>query len=237
MGILVYSSPRGTVVTDSRRIAVAFKRSHKSVLKAISNLGGDPEFNRLNFAPIAYLDSRKRKQRAVMMTRAGFIFLVMGFTGQRAAEFKQDYILQFDRMEAQLRAPQPAATPLLDFTRHEVQVQWVKTTATQLMRLSNNPSAIIGHHRAVMKYLTSRTPSQYVRDAVAKGLRVGSLSGRQVLRRLEPGKAAAAAFMDQQVERGRTLEQLVAAGIPETLSAAFEAMLRAGITPAELTST
>lgn len=234
MGILVYSSKKGNPVTDSRRVAQAFGKTHKAVLRALDNLHCDAEFGRLNFAPIAYRDRRNREQRAVVMTRAGFAFLVLGFTGQKAAEFKQGYVAQFDRMEAQLQAPQPPATPLPDFTKPAVQVQQVKATAGHLLRLNHDPRDIIQHHRGVMKCLTARTPSQYVRDAVAQGLRVRSLSGRQVLRRLEPAKAATAAFIDEQVQRGRTLDQLAAAGIPQALPAAFEAMLRAGITPAEL---
>jgi len=233
MSTLVYRSAKGNPVTDSRRVAQAFGRSHKSLLKALANMSCDAEFNRLHFAPISYVDGRRRMQRAVMMTRAGFTFLVLGFVGKKAAEFKQGYIAQFDRMEAQLRQPQPAATPLQDFMKHQAQVQRVKATASQLLRLSNNPGDIIRYHRAVMKCLTARTPAQYVRDAVARGLRVSSWSGRQVLRRLEPAKAATAAFLDQQVAHGHTLEQLVAAGIPQTLPAAFEAMLKAGIIPAE----
>lgn len=234
MAILVYSSSKGNPVTNSRLVAQAFGKTHKAVLRAMSNLYCDAEFARLNFAPSDYTDRRGKKQRQVLMTRAGFTFLAMGFTGQKAAEFKQGYIAQFERMELQLRAPQRAATPLADFTRPDVQVQRVKATASQLMRLNHDPNDVMAHHRGVMKYLTTRTPSQYVRDAVARGLRVRSLSGRQVLRRLEPAKAATAAFMDEQVERGRTLEQLAAAGIPDALPAAFAAMLRAGITPAEL---
>jgi Rha family phage regulatory protein len=35
-----------------------------------------------------------------LMTRDGFTFLAMGFTGARAAEFKERYIAEFNRMEA-----------------------------------------------------------------------------------------------------------------------------------------
>lgn len=234
MSILVYSSTKGTAITDSLRVAKAFGKRHKNVLQALAGLECEPEFSRLNFKPSTYTDGRGKQQRVVLMTRAGFTFLVLGFTGKKAAGFKQGYISQFDRMEAQLRAPQPAPTPLPNFLSPLVQVQRVKAAASQLLRLHNDPADIIRHHRGVMKYLTACTPSQYVREAVAKGLRVRSLSGRQLLRRLEPAKAAAAAFLDEQVQRGRTLEQLATAGIPETLPAAFEAMLRAGITPAEL---
>jgi hypothetical protein len=39
------------------------------------------------------------------MTKDGFVFLVMGFTGKKAAAFKEAYIAEFNRMEAQLYAP------------------------------------------------------------------------------------------------------------------------------------
>lgn len=234
MSTLVYLSSKGNPITDSRRVAKAFGKPHKAVLRALANIRCDEEFSRLNFAPSAYTDNRGKTRRQVLMTRAGFTFLVMGFTGQKAAEFKQGYIAQFDRMQAQLRGPQPSATPLTEFTKTTVQVEQVKAAASHLFRFSDGPGDLIAHHRGIMKSLTDRTPSQYVRDAVARGLRVRSFSGRQVLRRLEPAKAATAAFMDQQIQRGRTLEQLASAGIPQALSAAFEAMLHCGITPAEL---
>lgn len=40
--------------------------------------------------------------------------------------------------------------------------------------------------------------------------------------------------MDEQVQRVHTLEQLADASIPKALPTASEAMIRAGITPAEL---
>ncbi len=206
------------------------------MLQSLANLSCDPEFSRLNFQPITYLDGRGKEQPAVMMTRAGFAFLVMGFTGQKAAEFKQGYIAQFDRMQAQLRDTPPPATPLPDFTKPTVQVQQVKAAASYLFGFGSGVGEVMRHHRAVMRLLTGRQPSAYIRDAVSRGLKVRSLSGRQVLRRLEPAKAATAAFLDEQVQRGRTLEHLAAAGIIEALPAAFEAMLRAGITPAELSN-
>jgi Rha family phage regulatory protein len=220
VSILVYSSQKGNPVTDSRRVAKAFGKKHKNVLQAFDRLECEAEFSRLNFKPITYTDSRHRQQRQIVMTRAGFTFLVLSFTGKKAAEFRQGYIEQFDRMEAQLRAPRPAAVPLPEFTKPTVQVQQVKAAASHLFRFNHNPADIMQHHRGVMRLLTARTPSQYVREAVAKGLRVRSLSGRQLLRRLEPAKAATAGFLDEQVARGHTLEQLAAAGIPETLSAA-----------------
>ncbi|MDJ5687390.1 MULTISPECIES: Rha family transcriptional regulator, partial [unclassified Salmonella] len=38
-------------------------------------------------------------------TRDGFAFLAMGFTGKRAAQFKEAYINAFNQMEKQLSTP------------------------------------------------------------------------------------------------------------------------------------
>lgn len=232
----VYLSPKkGNPVTDSRRVAIAFKKSHRSVLRALDGLQAD-EFNRSNFAPIAYTDRRNRRQRAVMMTRAGFTYLVLGFTGKKAAQFKQEYIEQFDRMEARLLglSQLPTPLPLTSLTQRAVQVQSTKDVAHRLLRAHAGKNGLIQHHRGIMQVLVGKTPTEYVQAAVAAGLRVASCSGRELLRRLDPPKAATAAFLDDQLQRGKSLEQLTNAGVPQALTAAFAAMLRAGITAPEL---
>ena len=48
------------------------------------------------------------------MTFDGFTFLAMGFTGKRAAQFKEAYIKEFNRMREALQPPsaqQPIVTP------------------------------------------------------------------------------------------------------------------------------
>lgn len=45
------------------------------------------------------------------MTQSGFSFVVLAFTGDKAAPFREDYIHDFDRMEAELRA-RPAVDPV-----------------------------------------------------------------------------------------------------------------------------
>lgn len=46
-----------------------------------------------------------RQSRAYDMTRDGFTLLAMGFTGKTALAFKVRYVEEFNRMEAQLKAP------------------------------------------------------------------------------------------------------------------------------------
>lgn len=179
---------------------------------------------------------RKRIECIVPLAIAKKIAMGVNTT---AGDRVKDYFLYCEAIALRGLQPQslqPTATPLLLLANTQEQVRQVKAAASHLMRYGNSPGPAINHHRRTMRLLTSCTPSEYVRAAVARGLRVGSLSGRQLLRRLEPAKAAAAAFIDESVRHGKTLEQSEAAGIPKALSAAFEAILNAGITPAELSA-
>ncbi len=86
--------------TTSLDVAEKFEKQHKDVLKAIRNLDCSEEFSRRNFAPSEYKDDRGKDQKSYFISRGGFSFLAMGFTGKRAAEWKEKYIEAFDRMEA-----------------------------------------------------------------------------------------------------------------------------------------
>lgn len=90
------------VSTTSLIIAEAFDRQHKNVIQAIERLECSEEFNRLNFQPVAYKDAKGEMRPAYDITRDGFTFLAMGFTGAKAAQFKEAFIDQFNRMERML---------------------------------------------------------------------------------------------------------------------------------------
>ncbi|WP_249934189.1 phage antirepressor KilAC domain-containing protein [Marinilactibacillus psychrotolerans] len=91
------------VVTTSKNVADNFGKYHKNIIRDIERL---LEEDRLNFEPMFYEgeepDSYGRPQKVYYMNRDGFSFLVMGFTGKRAIQFKLAYIEQFNQMEKQL---------------------------------------------------------------------------------------------------------------------------------------
>ncbi len=93
----------GRAVTSSLAVAEYFRKPHKDVLAKISRLDCSAEFTERNFSPSEYTDSTGRKLPMYQITKNGFVFLVMGFTGKKAAAFKEAYIAEFDRMEAELR--------------------------------------------------------------------------------------------------------------------------------------
>lgn len=98
-------------VTTSLRVAEVFGKQHKHVLEAIKSLDCSEEFREPNFrlSKIAYQNGNIKKQLPMYyITRDGFMFLVMGFTGKTAAKWKEAYIKAFNEMEAKIRAEQMA---------------------------------------------------------------------------------------------------------------------------------
>jgi len=88
--------------TSSLLIAEAFEKQHKNILRDIASLECSEEFNRLNFEPVAYKDSKGELRPMFNITRDGFVWLAMGFTGKKAAEFKEKFIAAFNAMEQAL---------------------------------------------------------------------------------------------------------------------------------------
>ena len=100
LGLLVRDEK---VVVSSRTVAEAFGKEHRSVLLAIRNLECTDDFRLHNFMQSSYLNEQQRDMPEYLMTRDGFTFLAMGFTGPRAAVFKEAYIEAFNKMEAELK--------------------------------------------------------------------------------------------------------------------------------------
>lgn len=92
----------GVPFTTSLAVAQAFGKEHKDVLRAISNMECSPQFTERNFALSGYTDPTGRKLPAYRLTRDGFAFLAMGFTGKKAAAWKERFLEAFNAMEAAL---------------------------------------------------------------------------------------------------------------------------------------
>ena len=92
-----------TAFCSSLQVAHEFDKLHKNVIADIRNLDCSDDFNRLNFQPVKYTDEKGEKRPMFLMTRDGFMFLVMGYRGKKAANIKEAIIKRFNDMEAFIR--------------------------------------------------------------------------------------------------------------------------------------
>ena len=90
------------VKTTSLKVAEIFNKQHKDVLRKLESLECSSDFNERNFTLVEYKDAKGENRPMYEMSKDGFIFLVMGFTGAAAAKIKEAYINTFNQMAAML---------------------------------------------------------------------------------------------------------------------------------------
>ncbi|MGE9774919.1 DUF2158 domain-containing protein [Acinetobacter baumannii] len=94
------------VKTSSLKVAELFGKQHKDVLRKIESLECSLEFTSAHFCAhvqtVEIGNGATRESKYYEMTKDGFIFLVMGFTGAKAAQIKEAYINTFNHMAAML---------------------------------------------------------------------------------------------------------------------------------------
>ena len=107
---LVFKGESNQVLTNSLLVAEKFGKEHSDVLKAIDALVSKMPKNQCEgyFADtsieVKQPNGGVRHSRIVVMNRDGFTLLVMGFTGEKALQFKIEYINAFNKMEEALKA-------------------------------------------------------------------------------------------------------------------------------------
>lgn len=91
-------------VCDSLQVAEKFEKEHRNVLQSIDNLFiAENSAVKEMFKESTYKANNGQMYRKFYMNRDGFSVLTMGFTGQKALEWKLQYIDAFNRMESIIR--------------------------------------------------------------------------------------------------------------------------------------
>lgn len=108
MNGLVIQGGRGRDVTTSLIVSQVFGKEHKHVLRDIDSLTCSENFRKSNFG-LMFINRElpnggSRQDRYYEMTKDGFSFLVMGYTGAKAGQFKEMFIAEFNKREAMLKS-------------------------------------------------------------------------------------------------------------------------------------
>lgn len=96
-------------LTTSRLVAEKFDKNHQHVMRDIRRISTeiDPSKFGQMFFETTLPDQYGREQPAYLIDRDGFSLLAMGFTGEKALQFKLKFINAFNKMEARLAALTP----------------------------------------------------------------------------------------------------------------------------------
>ena len=107
MNELVFRGQNDQVITTSLLVAETFKKEHRNVLKSIRKLMSATNVAVAQmFDETTYVNEQGKEQPMFVMNRDGFTLLAMGFSGEKALEFKVKYINAFNKMEAELKSQQ-----------------------------------------------------------------------------------------------------------------------------------
>lgn len=94
----------GQAKTTSYAVAQAFGKRHSDVLRSIKNMKCSHSFRERNFA-LCFENNKLQNgkpRKFYQMTKDGWMFLVMGFSGERADAIKEQFIDAFNWMAMQL---------------------------------------------------------------------------------------------------------------------------------------
>ena len=167
----------GAIKTTSIVVAEHFGKLHKDVLRAVKNLDCSPEYHQRNFAlmqiEVEIGNGAKRMSPAYEMTKDGFTFLAMGFTGKEAGKWKEAYINAFNAMADRLgkieQLPEPPKTKkaieggLTLETQDEIkalmQAQAAQLPKDKQARFMISTWSALGTHFGIKKEKGDKTPA------------------------------------------------------------------------------
>lgn len=101
---LILQNSKGNDITTSLIVAEVFGKEHKHVLRDIDDLSCSEQFRLSNFGLSFNIrelpNGGHKEERYYEITKDGFSFLVMGYTGETAGQFKEKFINEFNKRES-----------------------------------------------------------------------------------------------------------------------------------------
>lgn len=147
------------LVTDSRAVALAFKKRHKNVLRTIDRMRASKraviaDHARLNFEPCSYVGKNGKAEPMYRMTAKGMSELAMGFSGDDAREVRIRFLNAFEEVAERLaRAEQSITEQLLELERRELPSQVKGRVGSILMHERRKEKPAFAEERATLEAL------------------------------------------------------------------------------------
>ena len=183
---IVFRGANDQAMTSSLLVAKEFGKAHAKVMRDIENLNCSDEFRLANFGDSSFKNEQGREFPMVTMTKDGFSFLVMGYTGKKAARFKEAYINAFNKMELEIRSSIKPKSKL------EILQMSINQLVEQERRLSSVERDIAETKKDIAEMKQERIENgKLLLEAEVSGNKVPEISMRNKIRRLVNQYAAA----------------------------------------------
>lgn len=135
---MVFCGDNGQLMTTSLKVAEVFSKEHNKVVRDIENLSCSENFRNANFGVSLNIreihNGGNKQEKYYTMTKDGFTFLVMGYRGAKAAQFKEAYIEAFNKMEKAIKEASALPSPV-DITVLKQLVEATQVMAAQINQM------------------------------------------------------------------------------------------------------
>lgn len=186
MDEIVFRGANDQAMTSSLLVAKEFGKAHAKVMRDIENLNCSDEFRLANFGDSYFKNEQGREFPMFTMTKDGFSFLVMGYTGKKAARFKEAYINAFNKMELEIRSSIKPKSQL------EILQMSINQLVEQEHRLSSVERDVAETKKEIAEMKQERIENgKLLLEAEVSGNKVPEISMRNKIRRLVNQYAAA----------------------------------------------
>lgn len=145
------------LVTDSRAVAIAFKKQHKNVLRTIDRMRDSKrpeiaEHYQLNFEPVDFVDAKGEKRPMYNMTAKGMSELAMSFTGDDSRVVRIRFVNAFEEVANRLaNAEKTISERLHDFERRSLPSQAKGKIGSKLMHERRHEKRALDIEKAALK--------------------------------------------------------------------------------------
>lgn len=150
MELVRYNENSDQVVVSSKDVAEHFEKRHDNVVRDIEGFKDLLNFEEM-FLEDSYQDTYSRNQKCYLMNRDGFSLLAMGFTGQKALEWKLKYIAAFNAMEKEFNSPERIMARALQIANRELTRLKIKNQALLEDNETMKPKAVFADAVATSK--------------------------------------------------------------------------------------
>jgi Rha family phage regulatory protein len=145
------------LITDSRAVAIAFKKRHKNVLRTIEQMRASRRpriaaHARLNFEPSSYTAGNGKQEPMFRMTAKGLSELAMSFAGEDAREIRIRFLDAFDEVAARLaRNEQSITARLHELERRELPSEVKGQVGSMLMNQRRREKPELAAERSALE--------------------------------------------------------------------------------------